>query len=51
MPEEGQPFDDPPLPRYAVGGPEGRASQVGSLKSRLCFNEIQPYKVYSQIGT
>ena len=34
--EEGRPFDDPPLPRYARGVPRAGSSQVGTLKPRSC---------------
>jgi hypothetical protein len=34
--EEGGPFNDPPLPRYAQGVPQAGSSQVGMLKPCSC---------------
>ena len=36
--EEGRPFDDPPLPRYARGVPQAGSSQVSTLKPHSCIS-------------
>ena len=36
--EEGGPFNDPPLPRYARGVPQAGSSQVSTLKPHSCIS-------------